>query len=74
MEPMRGPNRSSKAVDRGIGSMHHFVAMTRWDAREIVKTARDYALGEFAYHGADEGLNLDDTACPKKRTRYSVRN
>ena len=46
--------------------MHHFVATAPWDAQEIMKTARDYALEEFAYHGGVEAWILDDTAYPKK--------
>jgi len=49
-------------------SMHHFVATAPWDAQEIMKAARDYALEEFAYHGGVEAWILDDTAYPKKRT------
>ncbi len=33
-----------------------------------MKTARDYALEEFAYHGGVEAWILDDTAYPKKGT------
>lgn len=47
-------------------SMHHFVATAPWDAQEIMKAARDYALEEFAYHGGIEAWILDDTAYPKK--------
>jgi SRSO17 transposase len=47
-------------------SMHHFVASAPWDAQEIMKAARDYALEEFAYHGGIEAWILDDTAYPKK--------
>jgi SRSO17 transposase len=46
--------------------MHHFVATSTWDAQEIMKAARDYALEEFAYHGGIEAWILDDTAYPKK--------
>jgi len=49
-------------------SMHHFVATAPWDAQEIMKAARDYALDEFAYHGGIEAWILDDTAYPKKGT------
>lgn len=47
-------------------SMHHFVATAPWDAQEIMKAAREYALEEFAYHGGVEAWILDDTAYPKK--------
>jgi SRSO17 transposase len=49
-------------------SMHHFVATAPWNAQEIMKAARDYALEEFAYHGGVEAWILDDTAYPKKGT------
>jgi len=49
-------------------SMHHFVATAPWDAQEIMKAARDYALEEFADHGGIEAWILDDTAYPKKGT------
>ena len=49
-------------------SMHHFVATAPWDAQEIMKAARDYALEEFEYHGGVEAWILDDTAYPKKGT------
>ena len=48
--------------------MHHFVATAPWDAQEIVKVARDYALKEFEHHGGVEAWILDDTAYPKKGT------
>jgi SRSO17 transposase len=47
-------------------SMHHFVAAAPWDAQEIMKAARDYALKEFEHHGGVEAWILDDTAYPKK--------
>jgi SRSO17 transposase len=49
-------------------SMHHFVATAPWDAQEIMRAARDYALEEFEYHGGVEAWILDDTAYPKKGT------
>jgi SRSO17 transposase len=49
-------------------SMHHFVATAPWDAQEIMRAARDYALEEFAYHGGIEAWILDDTSYPKKGT------
>jgi SRSO17 transposase len=49
-------------------SMHHFVATAPWNAQEIMKVARDYALEEFAHHGGIEAWILDDTAYPKKGT------
>jgi SRSO17 transposase len=49
-------------------SMHHFVATSPWDAQEIMRAARDYALEEFAYHGGIEAWILDDTGYPKKGT------
>jgi SRSO17 transposase len=49
-------------------SMHHFVATSPWDAQEIIKTAREYALEEFEHHGGIEAWVLDDTSYPKKGT------
>jgi SRSO17 transposase len=49
-------------------SMHHFVATAPWDAQEIMRAARDYALEEFEHHGGVEAWILDDTAYPKKGT------
>jgi SRSO17 transposase len=48
--------------------MHHFVATSPWDAQEIIRAARDYALEEFAHHGGVEAWVLDDTSYPKKGT------
>ena len=49
-------------------SMHHFVATSPWDAQEIIRIARGYALEEFEHHGGVEAWVLDDTAYPKKGT------
>lgn len=49
-------------------SMHHFVATSPWDAQEIIRAARDYALEEFQHHGGVQAWILDDTAYPKKGT------
>jgi len=49
-------------------SMHHFVATSPWDAQEIIRAARDYALEEFEHHGGVEAWVLDDTSYPKKGT------
>jgi SRSO17 transposase len=52
-------------------SMHHFVASSPWDAQEIIRAAREYALEEFEHHGGVEAWVLDDTSYPKKG-RHSV--
>jgi SRSO17 transposase len=49
-------------------SMHHFVATSPWDAQEIIRAGRDYALEEFEHHGGIEAWVLDDTSYPKKGT------
>jgi SRSO17 transposase len=49
-------------------SMHHFVATSPWDAQEIIREARKYALEEFQHNGDVEAWVLDDTAYPKKGT------
>ena len=46
--------------------MHHFVATSAWDAQEIIRTARAYALEEFEHHGGVQAWVLDDTSYPKK--------
>ena len=47
-------------------SMHHFVAEAPWDAKTVIRVARDYALAEFRDHGGVEAWVIDDTAFPKK--------
>jgi SRSO17 transposase len=47
-------------------SMHHFVAEAPWDAKAVIRVARDYALAEFRHHGGVEAWVIDDTAFPKK--------
>ena len=48
--------------------MHHSVATSPWDAQEIIKTAREYALEDFEHRGGIEAWVLDETSYPKKGT------
>jgi len=47
-------------------SMHHFVADAPWDAGEVIRAARDWALEQFDRHGPIEAWVIDDTGIPKK--------
>jgi len=47
-------------------SMHHFVADAPWDAGEVIRAARDWALDQFDRHGPIEAWVIDDTGIPKK--------
>ena len=46
--------------------MHHFVASAPWDEREILRVARDYALGQLERHAPVAAWIVDDTGIPKK--------
>lgn len=52
-------------------SMHHFVASAPWDAREVIRVARDYALEPLERHAPVGAWVIDDTGFPKKG-RHSV--
>lgn len=47
-------------------SMHHFVATAPWDARDVVRAARNWVLEQFDRHGPIEAWVIDDTGIPKK--------
>ena len=47
-------------------SMHHFVAHAPWDARDVIRVARDWALEQFDRHGPVQAWVIDDTGIPKK--------
>jgi SRSO17 transposase len=49
-------------------SMHHFVASARWDAEELLRVARDYALIQLERHGPVSAWIVDDTDMSKKGT------
>jgi SRSO17 transposase len=46
--------------------MHHFVASAPWDARAVLRVARDWVLEPMARHGPVGAWIVDDTAFPKK--------
>ena len=47
-------------------SMHHLVASAPWDEREVLRRARDYALGPLERHAPVGAWVIDDTGMPKK--------
>lgn len=47
-------------------SMHHFVADAPWEARDVIRVARDWALDQFDRHGPIQAWVIDDTGIPKK--------
>jgi SRSO17 transposase len=47
-------------------SMHHFVADAPWEARDVIRAARDWALEQFDRHGPLQAWIIDDTGIPKK--------
>jgi SRSO17 transposase len=49
-------------------SMHHFVAVAPWDEVEVLRVARDYALGQMERHAPVLAYVVDDTTFPKKGT------
>ena len=65
IEPM-----AAKVDPRNVGprhqSMHHFVADAPWEARDVIRAARDWALEQFDRHGPLQAWVIDDTGIPKK--------
>jgi SRSO17 transposase len=47
-------------------SMHHLVASAPWDEREVLRSARDYALAPLERHAPVGAWVIDDTGMPKK--------
>lgn len=47
-------------------SMHHLVASAPWDEREVLRSARDYALEPLERHAPVGAWVIDDTGMPKK--------
>jgi SRSO17 transposase len=47
-------------------SLHHFVAEAPWSEVEVLRVARDYALGALERHGPIAAWVVDDTGMPKK--------
>jgi SRSO17 transposase len=46
--------------------MHHFVADAPWDADDVIRVARNWALEQFGRHGPIQAWIIDDTGIPKK--------
>jgi SRSO17 transposase len=65
VEPMAA-KIDPRNVESRHQSMHHFVAEAPWDAREMLRVARDWALEQFDRHGPVEAWVVDDTGIPKK--------
>jgi SRSO17 transposase len=47
-------------------SLHHFVAQAPWSEQEVLRVARDYALGALERHAPVAAWVVDDTGIPKK--------
>ena len=65
VEPMAA-KVDPRNVESRHQSMHHFVADAPWDARDVIRTARAWALEQFERHGPIEARVIDDTGFPKK--------
>ncbi len=65
VEPMAA-RIDPRNVESRHQSMHHFVADAPWDARDVIRVARDWALEQFDRHGPIEAWIIDDTGIPKK--------
>jgi SRSO17 transposase len=65
VEPMAA-KLDPRNVESRHQSMHHFVADAPWDAREMIRAARDWALDQFDRHGQLQAWVVDDTGIPKK--------
>src|SRR5262245_1891374 len=70
VEPMAA-KLDPRNVESRHRSMHHFVAQAPWDARKVMRVARDFAVEQFDRHGPIEAWVIDDTGIPKKG-RHSV--
>jgi SRSO17 transposase len=65
VEPMAA-KVDPRNVESRHQSMHHFVADAPWEARDVISTARAWALEQFERHGPIEAWVIDDTGFPKK--------
>jgi SRSO17 transposase len=65
VEPMAA-KVDPRNVESRHQSMHHFVADAPWDARDVIRMARAWALEQFERHGPIEAWVIDDTGFPKK--------
>ena len=58
-------------VGRAHQALHHFVAVSPWDEREVLRVAREYALELLERQAPVAGWVVDETSVPKKG-RHSV--
>ncbi|MEX2503032.1 MAG: IS701 family transposase [Trueperaceae bacterium] len=58
-------------VGRAHQALHHFVAVSPWDEREVLRVAREYALELLERQAPVAGWVIDETSFPKKG-RHSV--
>jgi SRSO17 transposase len=65
VEPMAA-KVDPRNVESRHQSMHHFVAEAPWEAREVIRAARDWALEQFDRHAPIQAWVIDDTGIPKK--------
>jgi SRSO17 transposase len=65
VEPM-----AAKMAPRRVGavhqSMHHFVAKSPWNAVDLLKATREWALPKLVSRGKISAWIIDDTGVPKK--------
>lgn len=65
VEPMAA-KVDPRNVESRHQSMHHFVADAPWDASDVIRAARDWALEQFDRHAPIQAWIIDDTGIPKK--------
>ena len=65
VEPMAA-KVDPRNVESRHQSMHHFVADAPWEARDVIRVARAWALEQFDRHGPIQAWIIDDTGIPKK--------
>jgi SRSO17 transposase len=65
VEPMAARLDPRRAAARHQ-SLHHFVANAPWDAADLIRVARDYALRQLERHAPVGAWIIDDTGMPKK--------
>jgi hypothetical protein len=53
-------------VGRAHQALHHFVAVSPWDEREVLRVAREYALELLERQAPLAGWVIDETSVPKK--------
>ena len=70
MEPMAARIDPAR-VGRAHQALHHFVAVSPWDEREVLRVAREYALELLERQAPVAGWVVVDASVPKKG-RHSV--